>query len=214
MASRWPTTTMTTTNSNLSVPCNLPATSSPPTIFKTPRKPSKTWGKPYPTPTPLPFPVESDWLDEDRDGDKQREQERLEKIVKEQQRKIAEAWNNKKMEEETAPLCKLCKTIDNPCPFNIKPVSPTLTLEAEDWDSEKENGYRWKEHQWKEEDKIVKDSYYPPSPAYEPDFKQDPITPHTTVEQKRALDPDYFPKNISPVVNKCHQPLLTICSNP
>ena len=89
MASTWPTTTTTTTMVNLSLPTNPPSTLNIPTVPKppAPSHPSKTWERPY-TPVPLSSPVHSDWSsEEDWDGTKQKERGRLDKIIKEQQRK-------------------------------------------------------------------------------------------------------------------------------
>ena len=65
------------------------------------------------------------WSDEDWDGDRQR--------VREQQKKVdsfAAATNTVTTaahtdvdclsDTETAPICKLCKTVGDPCPFEIK----------------------------------------------------------------------------------------------
>ena len=92
----WLTSTATTTTANLSVPANLPGISDMPAIpkplAKTPSKPFKTWAKPYPTPAPLSFPVESDWFQKKIGMELSRKKgERLERIMKKQQRKIAEA---------------------------------------------------------------------------------------------------------------------------
>ena len=79
---------------------------------------SKTWAKPY-TAVPLSSSVHSDWSsEEDWDSAKQKERERLDKIIKEQQRKIAED-RRKKREEENAQLCL-------PNPINTKPNSPLI----------------------------------------------------------------------------------------
>ena len=57
--------------------------------------------------------------------------------------------------------------------------------ESEDWTKEEE------EKKIKENE--VPNDYYPPSPVYDPMFKQDPL-PHLTTKKKLALDPNYYPK--------------------
>ena len=79
-------------------------------------------------------------------------------------------------------------------------------MEVEDWDSEREKEYRrWKEQQWKEE--TTPDSYYPPSPIYNPDDKSDP-SPPCTMEEKKVLDPDCYPNNYIP--NNEEVPLILV----
>ena len=97
--STWPTTNATTTMVNLSVPSNQPSSSNVQTEPKppVPNQSSKMWEKCYPTPVLLSSPVHSDWSsEEDWDETKQKERERLNKIIKEQQRKIAEARRRKR----------------------------------------------------------------------------------------------------------------------
>ena len=53
-----------------------------------------------------------------------------------------------------------------------------------------------KEQEWREEEKNNKD-YHPPSPVYDPIFKQDPL-PHCSPKEKQALDPNYYPPNYVP----------------
>ena len=98
VASLWQTTTIITTMANLLVPSGPPSTSNIPTMPKlpAPRQPPKMWAKCYPTPVPLSSPVHSDlsW-EEDRDGTRQKERERLSKIIREQQQKLAEEGRRK-----------------------------------------------------------------------------------------------------------------------
>ena len=89
-ASTWPTTTTPTTTVNLSVPSGLPSTSNIPSMPKPPahRPPYKTWPKCYPTSVPPSSPGHSDLSSEEEwDSTKQRERERIGKIIREQQRK-------------------------------------------------------------------------------------------------------------------------------
>ena len=59
---------------------------------------------------------------------------------------------------ETAPICKLCKTVCDPCPFEIKPAQPQSHSESEDWTKEEE------EKKTKENE--VPNDYHPTSPVY------------------------------------------------
>ena len=121
VVSKWPTNTATTTTmANLLVPSKLPSTLNVPTVPKpsASSQPSKSWPRPY-TPVPLSSLVYSDWSsEEDWDSTKQKERKRLDKTIKEQQRKIAEE-RRKKREEESAQLYL-------PNPINTKPNSSLI----------------------------------------------------------------------------------------
>ena len=71
------------------------------------RLPYKIWAIHHPTPVPLSSPVHRDWSsEEDWDGTKQKERERICKIIR-KERKITEE-ERKNKEEESALLCQLC----------------------------------------------------------------------------------------------------------
>ena len=98
-------------------------------------------------PVPLSSPVQSDCsLEEDWDGTKQKERERLDKIIKEQQRKIAKE-RRKKREEENAQLCL-------PNLINIKPNSPLINPFVPVPEEKEENKRQ-------EENKNCTTDYYP-----------------------------------------------------
>ena len=103
------------------------------------------------------------------------------------------------LDTETAPICKLCKTIGDPCPFEIKPAQPASHLDSKDWT--------------KEEEKIAKENevpndYYSSSPVYDPYIQTIP-PPHCTPKQKMALDPNYYtPGYIPEEQEKDDAPLL------
>ena len=133
-------------------------------------------------------PQESDWSDEDWDGDRQRAKE----LKKKADSNLATTTNTATTaahtdvdclsDTATAPICKLYKTIGDPCPFEIKPDQPTSHLESEDWT--------------KEERKSRKNEV-PTSLLYDPTFKQDPL-PYYTPKEKLAMDLDYYPPNYIP----------------
>ena len=87
-------------------------------------------------------------------GWNQAERERLDKIIKEQQQKMAEA-RRRKMEEENTPLCKLCI----PNPINTKPNSPLIDPLVPALEEKEEN-------KREEEEKDCTTDYYPPKPIY------------------------------------------------
>ena len=100
---------------NLSVPSDLPSTLSVPTVPKlpTPSQQSKTWAKPY----PHHYHFHPQYI---QIGPQRKT---IDKIIREQQRKIAEE-QRKKWEEESAPLCKL----HTPNLINTKQILPALIL--------------------------------------------------------------------------------------
>ena len=83
------------------------------------------------------------------------------------------------LDTETAPICKLCKTIGDPCPFVLKPDQPPSHLESEDWTKEEK----------KTRKNEVPNDYHPTSLVYDPTFKQGPLA-HYTPKEKLAIDPD------------------------
>ena len=137
--STWPTTTTTTTVS-LSGPSGLLSTSNIPSMAKPPahRPPYKMWATHCPTAVPLSSPVHSDCSsEEDWDGTKQKERERISKIIRKEQMKIAEE-KGKKREEESALLCRLCAPDllkDEP---NLPPTNPSPRRERKDTKRNKE----------------------------------------------------------------------------
>ena len=100
------------------------------------------------------------------------------------------------LDTETAPICKLCKTIGDPCSFEIKPAQPPSHSESGGWTKEEK----------KTKENEVPNDYYPTSPVYDPTFKQDPL-PSLTPKEKLALNPNYYPKGYIPE-EKEEAPLL------
>ena len=105
----------------------------------------------------------------------------MDKIVKEQQLKIAEARRKKR--EENAPLCKLCV----PNPINAKPNSPFIDLLVP---TPEEKG----ENKREEEGKDCTTDYYLQSPIYVACQEEDAPTlvnnlvPEATLEEKKDTD--------------------------
>ena len=155
----------TTTNPTITSTCRICKRLGPPSQFC-----SKS--------APHPSPQECDWLDEDWDGDRQRAREQEKKVDS-----LATTTNTITTaahtdvdclsDTETAPICKLCKTIGDPCPFEIKPAQPPSHLESEDWTKEEEK---------KTKENEVPNDYYPTSPVYDPHSNR---TPYPTTPQRR-----------------------------
>ena len=79
-------------------PCGLPSTSDVPSMPKPPahRLPYKMWAIHHPTPVQLSPLVHSNWSSEkDWDGTKQKERERISKIIRKAQKKITEEERKK-----------------------------------------------------------------------------------------------------------------------
>ena len=115
VASTWPMMTTTTSTASLSVPSDLPTTSN---ILSMPKPPAhrphyKMWAIHHPTLVPLSSLVHSDWpSEEDWDGTKQKKRERISKLTRKENRKIAEEERRKKAEER-ALSCRSCVPVLN-----------------------------------------------------------------------------------------------------
>ena len=108
----------------------------------------------------------------------------------------------------TSTSCKTCKKCGAPCPLCVCPAPPTSPLESK-WSDEDWNGYRHREReerkkeqqekketeQNKKEDSVQKD-YCPPSPIYNPSFKEDTIP--AQIEKKQYLDQNHYSSNYVP----------------
>ena len=114
---------------------------------------------------------------------------------------------------------ELCEKWGAPCAFCIHPAPPLSPLESEWWDVDwnddrhKKREERKKE-QWKKEvektnkeDSAQKD-YYPPSPIYDSNFKED--TMPAPIVKKQDLDPNYYPPNYVP---RYGEDVLTLVKN-
>ena len=83
--------------------------------------------------------MDLDWSDKDWDGNRQR--------VREQKKKadsnLTTTTNNATttactdidclLDIKTTPICELCKTAGDQCPFEIKPAQPSSHSGSEDW---------------------------------------------------------------------------------
>ena len=80
----------------------LPNTSNTLSVPKPPaqRPPHKTWTIPYLTPAPISPPIHSDWSS-DEDWDSTKERERISKVIRRKNRKVAEEESRKKAKERT-----------------------------------------------------------------------------------------------------------------
>ena len=166
-------TVATTTNGTPTIASPKMTITTSPTITPTCRT-CKRWGLPCPfhaKPAPHPSLQESTWSDKDWDSDRWRPREKKKKVDS-----LATATNTITttahtdvcclLDTETAPIYKLCKTVGDPCPFEIKPANPLSHLESEDWTKEGEK---------KTKENEVPNDYYPTSPVYDPMYKQEPL---------------------------------------
>ena len=169
-------------------------------------KTCKRWGLPCPVcvkSTLHPSPKESDWSDETWDGDRQRGRGGAEEeidcnitIAANTTTTAAYTDVDHLLDTEMVPICKLCKTIGDPCPFVIKPDQPPSHLKSEDWTKDEEKNSR--------KNKVSND-YHPSRPVHNPTFKQDPL-PHYTLKEKLAMDLDYYSPKLHPRRRQCPLP--------
>ena len=122
------TTTITRTANSTVATTSFPISS----ICKT----CKRWGPPYPfciKSALHPSPQESDWSNEDWDGNRQRARQQKKEADSNLTTTIdttttaAQTALNHQTNSTTTPICKMCKTMGDPCPFSIKPAPPPLT---------------------------------------------------------------------------------------
>ena len=152
-----------------------------------------------------PSPQESDWLDKDWDGDRQRAREQQRKANSNHATTIditttaSQTTVNNLLDTTTALICKLFKPESDPCPFAIKPSSPPLLSGSEDCNDSKEREYRKRkelqstgEEEGETRENNVLSDYCPTSPVYNPMFKEDPLS-HLTPKERLVLDSDYYP---------------------
>ena len=133
------------------------------------------------------------WSDKDWDGNRQRVRKQKKKVDS-----LAPTSNTMTTaactdvdclsDTETTPVCKFCKMVGYPCPFEIKPAQCPSHSEPEGWIKEEEK---------KTKENEVPNDYHPTRPVYYPIFKQDPL-PHHTPKEKMALDPNYYPPGYIP----------------
>ena len=173
----------TTTTVSLPAPSGLLSTSNIPSMLKplAHRLPYKMWAIHHPTPVPLSSPIQSDWSsEEDWDGIKQKERERISKIIRKEKRKIAE--QERKKEEESALLCRSCA----PDLLNDEPNLP-LTNPPAPAPGEKEKT------QEKQRDLVT--NYYPPGPIYVASYEEEDaptlvnnLIPRPTSEENKHIN--------------------------
>ena len=155
VASTWPTMTTTTSMASLSAPSGPLSTSNILSMPKPPahRLPYKMWAIHHPTPVPLSSLVHSDWSsEEDWDSTKQKERERISKIIRKKKRKIAEEERKKKYEERTLS--------SRSCAPDLLNDEPNLPLTNPPAPAPEKN----KKTQEKQNDHVT--DYYLPSPIY------------------------------------------------
>ena len=138
------TTTTTTMTANSRVTTISPMMSS---ICKM----CKRWGPPCPfcVKSALhPSPQESDWSDDNWDGDIQSVRKQKKKadsnftIATETTTAAAQTAIDHLSDTTTDLMCELCKPVGDPCPFAIKPVPTPSLSDSEDCYSSKEREYR------------------------------------------------------------------------
>ena len=182
-------TVATTTNTTRTSTSPKMNTTTNPTVTSLCRS-CKRWGLPCPfcaESTLHPSPQESNWSDKDWDGNRQRLREQKKKVDS-----LATATNtiittshtdfDCLLDTETAPICKLCKTVGDPCPFEIKPAQPPshLSLKIEQKKKKKKKEKKKKKRRKKKtKENEVPNDYYPTSSVYDPAYKQNlcPTTP-------------------------------------
>ena len=102
----------------------------------------------------------------------------------------------------------LCKKWGAPCPFCIYSAPSPSPFESK-WSDKDWNGIRHKQREEKKKEQQEKEEaekknkeesaqkdYYPASPMYDPNFKEDTIP--APIEMKQDLDPYYYPLNCVP----------------
>ena len=161
VASAYPTVTITTSAVSLSapVPSGMPTTLNIPSLPKSPmHRPSyKTWAVCFLTPVLLSSPVHSDWsLEEDWDGTKQKERERISETIRREDRKIAD--EERKRNEKRALSNRACV----PGLLNDEPNLPFTNPPAQAPEKKGKTQDKQKDH--------VTD-YYPPVPYMWPVMK-------------------------------------------
>ena len=114
---------------------------------------------------------------------------------------------------QASTSCKSCEKWRAPCPLCICPATHPSSLESEwldeDWNvkrhKKREKGK--KEQQKKEEvekinkEDIAQKDYYPPSPIYDPNLKEDTMPAPTAKNQH--LDPNYYLQTMCQIWRGC-----------
>ena len=110
------------------------------------------------------------------------------------------------------PLVRCARDGGNPVPFVLNQPTHLSPQESdcsnEDWNGdrqrvrEEEKKKQLQKEEKNKEGKVPND-YYPASPDYDPNYKQD-LLPHCGPKEKQALDPNYYPPNCVPEEEDAH----------